>query len=99
VKLVSNVAQYSAFGTGPITSTGSETMAFVNIDDDSQAPDIQIYCIGLMWPTLTIDKRNAVTLLANLVRPLSYVFSPGIFWSGLIVNRCGCEVQALQMNS
>ena len=29
----------------------------------------------------------------------AYVFSPGIFWSGLIVNLCGCEVQALQMNS
>ena len=27
------------------------------------------------------------------------MFSPGIFWSGLIVNLCGCEVQALQMNS
>ena len=27
------------------------------------------------------------------------VFSPGIFWSGLIVNLCGCEVQALQTNS
>jgi choline dehydrogenase-like flavoprotein len=47
-------------------------MAFVNIDDDQEAPDIQIYCIGLMWPTLTINPRNAVTLLANLVRPLSY---------------------------
>ena len=35
-------------------------------------PDIQIYCIGLMWPTLTVKPRNAVTLLANLVRPLSY---------------------------
>jgi hypothetical protein len=27
------------------------------------------------------------------------LFSPGVFWSGLIVNLCGCEVQALQMNS
>ena len=27
------------------------------------------------------------------------MFSPGIFWSGLIVNRSGCEVQALQTNS
>jgi hypothetical protein len=27
------------------------------------------------------------------------VFSPGIFWSALIVNRCVCEVQALQVNS
>jgi hypothetical protein len=27
------------------------------------------------------------------------MFSPDIFWSRLIVNRCGCQVQALQMNS
>jgi hypothetical protein len=32
-------------------------------------------------------------------KPVSYLFSPGVFWSGLIVNLCGCEVQALQMNS
>jgi len=28
-----------------------------------------------------------------------YVFSPGICWSGLRVNRSGSEVQRLQMNS
>jgi choline dehydrogenase-like flavoprotein len=72
IKLIRNVIQYSAFGTGPIASTGSETMAFVNLDDPAGPPDIQIYCIGLMWPTLTVSPRNAVTLLANLVRPLSY---------------------------
>ena len=72
IKLIRNVIQYSAFGTGPIASTGSETMAFVNLDDPAGPPDIQIYCIGLMWPTLTVKPRNAVTLLANLVRPLSY---------------------------
>jgi hypothetical protein len=35
-----------------------------------------------------------------LSRPVTVqLFSPGIFWSGLIVNLCGCEVQVLQMNS
>src|SRR5260370_10273451 len=66
IKLIRNVIQYYAFGTGPIASTGSETMAFVNLDDPAGPPDIQIYCIGLMWPTLTVSPRNAVTLLANL---------------------------------
>jgi hypothetical protein len=28
-----------------------------------------------------------------------HLFSPGIFWNGLIVNLSGCEVQALQTNS
>src|ERR1700682_2891032 len=32
IKLIRNVIQYFAFGTGPIASTGSETMAFVNLD-------------------------------------------------------------------
>ena len=27
------------------------------------------------------------------------MFSPGICWTGLILNLCGSEVQALQMNS
>ena len=29
----------------------------------------------------------------------TYVFSPGICWSGLRVNRSGSEVQRLQINS
>src|SRR3984885_5634436 len=28
-----------------------------------------------------------------------YVFRPGICWSGLVLNLCGSEVQALPMNS
>ena len=33
-------------------------MAFVNLDDPAGPPDIQIYCIGLMWPTLTVKGTN-----------------------------------------
>jgi hypothetical protein len=29
----------------------------------------------------------------------SYLFSPGIFWSGLMMNLSGSEVQIVQMNS
>jgi hypothetical protein len=41
----------------------------------------------LGFPVIRVESRQ------------SYLFSPGIFWSGLIVNRCGCGVQALQMHS
>ena len=34
-----------------------------------------------------------------LERQARYLFSPGICWSGLILNLCGSEVQALQINS
>jgi hypothetical protein len=30
---------------------------------------------------------------------MAYLFSPGIFWSGLSLNRSGWEVQHLQMYS
>ena len=36
-------------------------MAFVNIDDDSQAPDIQIYCIGLMFAAKQPRRSSTVT--------------------------------------
>jgi hypothetical protein len=47
------------------------------------------------------EKLLARPDFADLIGPdgRAYLFSPGIFWSGLIVNLCGCEVQALQMNS
>ena len=35
----------------------------------------------------------------SAVKKFQQVFSPGIFWSGLSLNRSGWEVQHLQMNS
>ena len=41
-----------------------------------------------------------VGLMLSLAgEPFDYVFSPGICWSGLRMNRSGSEVQRLQMNS
>ena len=37
--------------------------------------------------------------LAQAAGPPAQVFSPGIFWSGLSLNRFGSVVQHLQMNS
>ena len=43
--------------------------------------------------------RKEVRLAKTWERLFDGVFSPGIFFSGVIVNLCGCELQALQMNS
>jgi choline dehydrogenase len=70
-KVLWNLLNYMAFKGGPISSNGGETMAFVNLDDPKAEADIQIYMLGVMWPTLPMKPRNAVTLMANLVKPLS----------------------------
>jgi DNA-binding transcriptional LysR family regulator len=67
--------------------------------------------LGVPLPTVSrkisdLEAHLNTRLLTRSTRRLAltdagaaYVFSPGIFWSGLIVNLWGCEVQALQMNS
>jgi hypothetical protein len=67
-----------------------------------------LFSLAAATAPLTMGRGQADEALTNpfLGQPdaiaagrVTYVFSPGIFWSGLIVNLCGCEVQALQMNS
>jgi choline dehydrogenase len=70
-KAFRNLLNYMAFKGGPISSNGGETMAFVNLDDPEAEADIQIYMLAIMWPTLPMKPRNAVTLMINLVKPLS----------------------------
>jgi choline dehydrogenase-like flavoprotein len=66
--------QYMAFRSGPVTSNGAETAAFVNLRNSAEDPILQIYCIGVMWPDASgsAQKRtHGVSLLANLVKPRS----------------------------
>jgi len=71
-KMLRNIMRYVLFGDGPIASNGAETMAFVNLADPHADPDIQLYCLGVMWPALDIkEQRAGITLMANLVRPRS----------------------------
>jgi choline dehydrogenase len=71
-RMLKNALQYIAFKSGPVASTGAETMAFVNLDDPDADPDFQLYCLGVMWPGLSEHKlSNGVTLMANLVKPHS----------------------------
>ncbi|WP_454885376.1 GMC family oxidoreductase [Sphingomonas oryzagri] len=71
-RAIRNFLRYSLFGDGPIASNGAETMAFINLADRAAPPDIQLYCLGVMWPALAASEQRAgITLMANLVRPKS----------------------------
>ena len=50
-------------------------------------------------PSISTQIRNFASVWESYVSNGTLDVSPGIFWSGLIVNVCGCDVQALQMNS
>ncbi|MFA5976551.1 MAG: FAD-dependent oxidoreductase [Elusimicrobiota bacterium] len=73
IRALRNAVQYLAFRSGPITSNGAETMAFVNLRDPHGEPDLQLYCVGVMWPDTNGRKPDApgITFMANLVRPNS----------------------------
>ena len=67
-----NALRYFLLRNGPIASNGAETMGFVNLLDSSADPDIQLYCVGVMWPSVPAqDQTHGVTLMANLVKPNS----------------------------
>lgn len=72
VRALWNGLQYLAFHNGPIASNGAETMAFVNLREADGEPDLQLYCVGVMWPDPQAPKPTyGMTLMANLVRPRS----------------------------
>ena len=58
-------------------------------------------------PCVVVPDEDAATLILDTLcarrhltkSALAYVFSPGIWWSGLRVKRCGSLVQSLQMYS
>ena len=72
VRMVRNVLRYLLFRGGPMASNGAETMGFVNLADPKSEPDIQLYCLGVLWPSVDpSEQTHGVTLMANLVRPRS----------------------------
>lgn len=67
-----NGLQYLLFKSGPISSTGSESMAFLNVDEPPDDPEFQIGAIQTMWPGLADAKLDhGITFLANVLRPKS----------------------------
>jgi choline dehydrogenase len=72
-RMLKNGLQYLLFGSGPVASTSSEVMAFVKTKDAGPEPNLQLYCAPVMLPTplLMPPDANGITLIANLVAPLS----------------------------
>lgn len=72
LRMLRNAFRYFAFRNGPVASNGSETMAFLNLGNPDADPDIQLYCLGVMWPfPKGGPPTHGITLMANLVKPLS----------------------------
>jgi choline dehydrogenase len=72
LRMLRNGLQYTLFGSGPVSSTGSEVTAFVDPNDLSALPTIQFYCMGTIYPSA--ERPNpppGMTLIANLVAPKS----------------------------
>jgi choline dehydrogenase len=65
-------AQYFAFRSGPVTTTGVETCAFIDPDNSGEDASIQLYCV----PTVYLDRdvsgiepTHGVTFTSCLLRP------------------------------
>ena len=71
-RMVKNAIQYKLFKSGPVASTGSESMAFLNLDEPPEDPGFQFGAIQTMWPGIADAKLDhGITFLANVLRPKS----------------------------
>jgi hypothetical protein len=62
--------------------------------------DLMRWTAGLVWGEPEPQPRpKPKPKLKSNGHGDAYLFSPGVCWSGLILNLSGCEVQALQTNS
>ena len=72
LRLIRNLLRYKLFGDGPIAMNGSDVAAFVNLDDPKGLPDLELYCLPVLWPSETGGApTHGITLMANLVKPRS----------------------------
>jgi choline dehydrogenase len=72
IRMLANGLQYVLFGSGPVSTNGCETCAFINPLDPSGEPMIQFYCV----PTVYLDRdvmgvtpTDGVTLNSCLLQP------------------------------
>ena len=71
-RMILNAIQYLLFKSGPVSSTGSESMAFANLNEPPEDPDFQFGAIQTMWPGIADAKLDhGITFLANVLRPKS----------------------------
>lgn len=72
LKMLVNGLRYLLFKDGPVASNGAECAGFVNMGTPDGLADLQLYCLGIMWPfpwsgTVT----HGITLMSSLTRPAS----------------------------
>ena len=74
--MIRNGLQYMMFGTGPVSTNGVETCAFINPVDPNDEPSIQLYSTGLVYQFNSLDgdvdsipSEEGVTLTSCLVQP------------------------------
>lgn len=72
LRMLRNGLQYMLFGSGPVSTNGCETCAFINPLDPAGEPMIQFYCV----PTVYLDRdvmgvapTDGVTLNSCLLQP------------------------------
>jgi choline dehydrogenase len=67
-----NAINYLAFRGGPIAANGSDAISFLNLFQPGTEPNVQIYCLPILWPDYREGPdTHGVTLMANFVQPRS----------------------------
>lgn len=72
LKMVMNGLQYLAFGTGPVSSNGAETCAFVNPETRGPDSNVKIYCVAMIYldrDVADVKPDHGVTFTCCLMRP------------------------------
>ena len=72
LKMVMNGLQYLAFGTGPVSSNGAETCAFVNPETRGPDSTVKIYCVAMIYldrDVADVKPDHGVTFTCCLMRP------------------------------
>jgi choline dehydrogenase len=72
MKMVANGLQYMLFGTGPVSSNGAETCAFVNPETRGSDSNVKIYCVAMIYldrDIADVKPDHGVTFTCCLMRP------------------------------
>jgi choline dehydrogenase-like flavoprotein len=72
LRMLRNGIRYYLFGDGPVASNGAECVGFANISAPPGTADLQLYGLGIMWPSAyTGPVTHGMTLMASQVQPKS----------------------------
>lgn len=72
LRMIRNGLRYYLFGDGPVASNGAECVGFTNVDAAEGVADIQIYSVGILWPSAyTGAITHGITMMASQTQPQS----------------------------